>query len=83
MTLLKRLDALRRDEPFDGFCETLRALEQNTPEVIAAIECLRRARDEAATVRAADFTDQSLKGRALGAAILAAQIERIDSMFKK
>lgn len=83
MTLLKGLDALRRDEPFDGFCETVRALEQNTPEVIATIECLRRARDEAATVRAADFTDQSLKGPALGAAILAAQIERIDLILKK
>ena len=32
MSLLKALDALRREEPFEGFCETLVALEQNSAD---------------------------------------------------
>jgi len=81
MTLLKALDALRRDEPFIGFCETLIALEQNSADAQATIAKLDRARRAAQVVTAADFTAQGLEGPALGAAIQAGQIERIATVL--
>ena len=81
MNLLKALDALRREEPFEGFCETLVALEQNSTDAQSTIELLQRARDAAQTVRAADFTDQGFAGPELGAAIQSAQIERIATLL--
>jgi len=81
MTLLKALDALRRDEPFIGFCETLIALEQNSADAQATIAKLDRARRAAQVVTAADFTTQGLEGPALGAAIQAGQIERIATVL--
>jgi tRNA nucleotidyltransferase (CCA-adding enzyme) len=80
MSLLKALDALRREEPFEGFCETLVALEQNSADAQNAIELLRLSRNAAQQVRAADFADRGLAGPELGAAIQAAQIERIASL---
>ena len=77
MALLKVLDGLRREEPFDGFCETLIALEQNSADARSAVDLLRSARDAAQQVKAADFIDQELTGPELGAAIQAMQIERI------
>lgn len=77
MALLQALDALRRDEPFDGFCETLMALEQNTADAQAAVARLRQARQAARAVTAADFAAQDLNGPALGTAIQAGQIEQI------
>lgn len=81
MALLKALDALRREEPFEGFCETLVALEQNSAGAQSAIDLLRLGRDAAQQVKAADFADQGLTGPELGAAILAAQIERINALL--
>ena len=81
MALLKALDALRRDEPFEGFCETLVALEQNSDEAQKTIDLLQRARDAAQQVKAADFADQGLAGPDLGAAIQAAQIEVITALL--
>jgi len=81
MVLLKTLDALRREEPFEGFCETLVALEQNSTDAKGAIDLLQRARDAAQQVKAADFTDQGVKGPELGAAIQVAQIEAIDALL--
>ncbi|MDB2365195.1 tRNA nucleotidyltransferase [Luminiphilus sp.] len=77
MALLRALDALRRDEPFDGFCETLMALEQNAAEAQAAIALLRNARLAAKAITAAEFIEGGIKGPALGAAIEAGQIEQI------
>ena len=81
MTLLKALDALRRDEPVTGFCETLMALEQNSADAQTAIAKLHGARQAAQAVTAADFTAQGLEGPALGAAIQAGQIERIATVL--
>ena len=81
MALLKALDALRREEPFEGFCETLVALEQNSADAQSAIDLLRSARNAAQQVKAADFADQGLTGPDLGAAIQAAQIERINALL--
>ena len=77
MALLRALDALRRDEPFDGFCETLVALEQNSAGAQAAIASLTSARQAAREVSAAAFAEQGIEGPALGAAIEAGQIEHI------
>ncbi len=77
MNLLKTLDALRREEPFEGFCEALVALEQNSVDAQKAIELLQRARAAAQKVKAADFADQGLTGPELGVAIQVAQIEAI------
>ena len=82
MALLKALDALRREELFEGFCETLVALEQNSADAQQAIDLLQRARDAAQQVKAADFADQGVTGPKLGAAIQAAQIERIASLIE-
>ena len=81
MALLKALDALRREEPFTGFCETLVALEQNSADAQKAIDLLQRARDAAQQVKAADFADQSLSGPHLGEAIQTAQIEAINALL--
>jgi len=81
MNLLKALDALRREEPFGGFCEALVALEQNSTDAQNAINLLQRARAVAQQVKAADFADQSVKGPELGAAIQAAQIEAISALL--
>ena len=81
MTVLKALDALRREEPFEGFCETLVALEQNSAGAQNAIDLLRAARNAAQQVKATDFADQGLTGPELGAAIQAAQIARIAELL--
>ena len=82
MVLLKALDALRREEPFEGFCETLIALEQSSADARSAIDLLRRARNAAHHVKAGDFVDQRLTGPELGAAIQAAQVERIAELLE-
>ena len=79
--LLKALDALRREEPFDGFCETLVALEQNSTDAQSAVDLLRRARNAAQQVKAADFAEQGLAGSELGEAITTAQIERLAALL--
>ena len=82
MTVLKALDALRREEPFGGFCETLAALEQNSTDAVSAVSTLRAALEVARTVKAADFTDRDVAGPALGAAIEAEQIKRVGEIIK-
>ena len=79
--MLRALDALRREEPFGGFCETLAALEQNSTAAVSAVSTLRAARETAKTVNATDFTDRGLAGPTLGAAIEAAQVERIAELL--
>ena len=81
MALLKMLDALRREEPFEGFCDTLVALEQNSVDAQSAINLLRSTRSAARQVKAADFADQGLSGPSLGAAIQSAQTERIATLL--
>ena len=81
MALVKLLDALRRDEPFEGVCETLMALEQNSDDAKAAIELLREACDRARTVTAADFSDSGLTGPDLGAAIDTARTAQIQEVL--
>ena len=61
--------------------ETLAALEQHSADAHNAIDLLRSARDAAQQVKAADFVDQGLTGPELGAAIQAAQIERIAGLL--
>ena len=77
LTLLMGLDALRRDEPFEGFCDALLAMEQRAPEAGQAIALLEAARAAAQAVKATDVAHKGLTGPDLGAAIRSAQIERI------
>ena len=77
LTLLMGLDALRRDEPFEGFCDTLLAMEQRAPEAGQAIALLQAARTAAQAVKATDVAHKGLTGPDLGAAIRSAQVERI------
>ena len=77
MTLLMGLDALRRDEPFEGFCDTLLAMEQRAPEAGQSIALLQAARAAAQAVTATDVAHEGFTGPDLGAAIRSAQIERI------
>ena len=79
--LLKALDALRRDEPFDGFCEAVAALESQTAATHPACQRLRAAREAAAKVKAADM-DASLSGKALGEALQSAQAEAIAKVLE-
>ena len=81
--LLKALDALRRNEPFTGFCETLVALEQNSADAAAAIALLENARQAAQSVTSADFAARGSEGPALGAEIQAGQIERIAELLSE
>ncbi|GIR70438.1 MAG: hypothetical protein CM15mP74_16890 [Halieaceae bacterium] len=76
MTLLMGLDALRRNEPFEGFanaagdgaaCARSRAVNCITPGGAAAAQA----------VKATDVAHEGLTGPDLGAAIRSAQIERI------
>ena len=80
--LLTGLDALRRDEPFEGFCETLLAMEQNAPEAEQSIALLRTVRKAAQAIKASDVAREGLVGTDLGAAIRSAQIERIRSTLR-
>ena len=82
MEVLKALDALRRDEPFEGFCETLAALEHNAPNALDAVQTLSEARDAANSVKAADFAEKGIAGISLGNAIEALQIERLTALLK-
>ena len=76
------LDALRRAEPFGGFCETLTALNKMR-RVQDAIGLLRSARAAAKAVAAADFVREGKKGAALGEAIRAEQIARINALLRQ
>ena len=55
MALLSDLDALRREEPFQAFCETLVALENNNTSANDAADLLHEARRAAQAIKAADF----------------------------
>ncbi len=77
MKLLQGLDALRREEPFGGFCETAAALEGTEKAANPAIELLQAARASAIAVKAADLAASGLTGIELGQAISAQRINAI------
>lgn len=83
MKLLRATDALRRADRFESFLQACEAdargrlgLEQREyPQA----DYLRGARDVAATVNAALFKEQGLSGKALGEAIDAERIRRLEA----
>jgi len=75
--LLKGLDAMRRDEPFEGYVRTLAALEGVAADAHPSVSMLRAARKAAKGVSAADIIEEGVTGPALGAAIKERQIEAI------
>ena len=83
MALLSGLDALRREEPFRGFCEALVSLENNAASANSAVDALSEARKAAQLIKAADFSSTHLEGPALGMAIREAQIEQITGVLSR
>ncbi len=77
LELIKGLDGLRRDEPFNGFCITLAALAGVELVAHTSAQRLMSARQAAKKVSAADVSDTALKGPALGAAISAKRQQAI------
>ena len=69
MELLEGLDALRRDEPFNGFCEAAAALEGSAAAEHTACHLLRQAREAALAVRADAIVAAGVTGPAVGAAL--------------
>jgi len=84
LKLLNATDGLRRPERFEAFllaCEAdargRKGLEQRDyPQA----DYLRRARATALEVNAADFSEQGLQGRALGEAIAAERVRRLEGL---
>jgi len=84
LKLLVRTDALRRPERFEAFllaCEAdARGREGLESRAYPQADYLRRALAVAREVKAADFADSGLSGKALGAAIEAERIHRLEAM---
>ncbi len=84
LKLLARTDALRRPERFEAFlvaCEAdARGRKGLESRAYPQADYLRRALAVAREVKAADFADRDLSGRALGAAIEAERIHRLEAM---
>lgn len=77
MALLEALDALRRDEPFTGYCETLAALESTSAEQHPALQQLTAARAVATQITIQDINIEGLKGPAIGSALRSARQQAI------
>lgn len=86
LKLLRATDGLRRPEQFEAFllaCEAdargrLGLEERAYPQA----DYLRRARDLAASVNAAQFRDRGLQGKAIGDAIQTEQVRLLETMRK-
>lgn len=83
MTLLEGLDALRRPEPFDGFCEAAAALESDTPAKHPSCIALQQAKEAANEVKARTLLESGLTGPALGKAIREARVAAIATVLTK
>ncbi|MDA8660049.1 tRNA nucleotidyltransferase [Luminiphilus sp.] len=83
MAMLEGLDALRRPEPFDGFCEAAAALESDTPTQHPSCIALQHAKTAANAVRAQSLLATGLTGPALGEALREARIKAIATVLTK
>ena len=83
MALLEGLDALRRPEPFDGFCEAAAALESDTSAKHPSCIALQQAKQAANTVKAQTLLETGLTGPALGKALRESRVEAIASVLTK
>ena len=73
MALLEALDALRRDEPFTGFCDTLAALEGTSAAQHPALQQLAAAKATAAQITIQHIDVAGLTGAAIGDALRSAR----------
>ena len=78
--LISRLDAWRRNEPFDGFCTTLLAIS-DASEMRSAIERLEESRRIAKPISMDAVAHLNLTGPEIGRAIEATRIESIAHLF--
>lgn len=85
MSLLEAVDALRREEPFTGFCTTIAALEDENAHDNAACQLLIEARDAAngvtAALLAAEGAAEGLTGPELGKGIRRRRVEKIERVL--
>lgn len=77
MDLLEGLDALRRPEPFGGFCEAAAALEASTADNHPACRLLSEARTTVLAIRAEPIVAAGLTGPAIGEALRAQRISAL------
>ncbi|GAB3282196.1 multifunctional CCA addition/repair protein [Parahaliea aestuarii] len=84
LKLLRNTGALRRPQDFEHFllaCEAdARGRKGLEDQPYPQADYLRRAAGAAASVNAADFAGRELQGKALGDAIAAEQIRRLDAL---
>jgi len=78
--LISRLDAWRREEPFDGFCITLLAMS-DTSDMQSTIQRLAESRRIAKPISMDAVAHLNLTGPEIGRAIEAARIESIAHLF--
>ena len=83
MSLLEGLDALRRPEPFDGFCEAAAALESDTSAKHPSCIALQQAKEAANTVKAQTLLETGLTGPDLGKALRESRVEAIAAVLTK
>ena len=83
MALLQGLDAFRRDEPFNGFCKTIAALEGNHPEEDHAMNLLAEARNLTLSINASNLTPEGLVGPALGKAITTQRTQSLITLLNE
>ena len=83
MSLLEGLDALRRPEPFDVFCEAAAALESDTSAKHPSCIALQQAKEAANTVKAQTLLETGLTGPALGKALRESRVEAIAAVLTK
>ncbi len=81
LVLLEGLDALRRDEPFTGFCATLAALESTLVAQHPALQLLMAARAAAAQVNMQHINAEGLTGAAIGDALRRARQQAIANVL--
>ncbi len=81
MRLLEGLDALRRPEPFMGFCEASAALENRTVSDHPGCQLLMQARENALAVRAEHVMTDGLTGPAVGEALRGERVRAIAKLL--
>ena len=81
MRLLEGLDALRRPEPFMGFCEASAALENSAVTDHPGCQLLMQARKSALAIRAEHVMTDGLTGPALGEALRAERVRAIAKLL--
>lgn len=82
LEVISGLDGLRKDEPFNGFCVALAALDDKNIEQHTVAQRLIEARNAAMQISAANIRDAAIKGPELGAAITALRQQAVAKLLE-